>query len=519
MNENLIDNLLSPVKNDTKPNTPTSSCQLTGKNQVHQIDILYLPHDKGYKYALVVVDLYSGLTEAEKLKTRTSQEVIRALTKIYNRDILDIPLKLEADNGSEFKGDFDRYVRDNKIVLKRGKTNRHRQQSLVERRNRIIAEKIFRRQTEQEILTGEPSTQWIEDLPIYIKIINKNLKKTKCNPLDLKWEPRCNGDACDLLNEGTKVRAKLDHPINPATGERLMENGGRFRATDIRWNPEIRTIEKIVLNPNQPPMYILNDNGHDALASKQSRRVKDAEIGYTKNQLQVIPDNEKNPSKSVLRGKYQNPKNQKFIIEPHDAVRGKGLDFIPVDIKKWLDKYGNSKINGLYVGRVPIQKIWTDLLSIITKGRLEMIMKELKYDDLYHTFILYHLSDGNGTWLIERNGRLNIQSYDPYKPHPEFKGNAKFLPVITTNKTVSEMFENHKNIVGGWKNVIWYDVEKNNCQKFLTNHLRSNGLLTSENSNFINQKLKKIMKDFTITKQFLKHVISLGIIIENYLNF
>lgn len=93
MNENLIDNLLSPVKNDTKPNTPTSSCQLTGKNQVHQIDILYLPHDKGYKYALVVVDLYSGLTEAEKLKTRTSQEVIRALTKIYNRDILDIPLK------------------------------------------------------------------------------------------------------------------------------------------------------------------------------------------------------------------------------------------------------------------------------------------------------------------------------------------------------------------------------------------------------------------------------------------
>jgi hypothetical protein len=505
MNE-LVDNLLKPVKNDTKKNTPTSSCQLTAKNQVHQIDILYLPHDNGYKYALVVVDLYSGLTEAEKLKTRTAQEVIKALTKIYSRDVLDVPLKLEADQGSEFKGNFNGFVKNNKIVLKRGKTNRHRQQSVVERRNRMIAEKIFRRQTAQELLTGEASTQWTEDLHIYIKLINKNLKKTKCNPLDTKWEPRCEGDACNLLNEGTKVRAKLEYPINPATGKRLMENGGRFRATDIRWDPEIRTIEKIILNPNQPPMYILNDNG------------KDAEIGYTKNQLQVISDNEKNPSKSVLRGKYKNPKNQKFVIEPSGEGIG-NLQFVPDNVKQWLEKYGNSKINGLYVGKIPIRKIWSDMLKILSKGKLEQIMKELKYDHLYHTFILYHLKDDNSTWMIERNGRLSVKAYNPMVKHEEFKGEARFLPIITTNKTVSEMFENHEKLIGGWDKLIWYDPVLNNCQKFINNHLRANGLLTNEIEKFVNQKLKTVMKDYTITRQFLKHVISLGIIIENYFNF
>lgn len=506
MNDELIDNLLSIPKNDTKKNTPSSSCQLMAKNQVHQIDILYLPHDNGYKYALVVVDVYSGLTEAEKLKTRTSTEVIRALTKIYSRDVLDIPLKLEADQGSEFKGNFNEYVKNNKIVLKRGKTNRHRQQSVVERRNRIIAEKIFRRQTAQELLTGEASTQWTEDLPIYIKVINKNLKKTKCNPLDTKWEPRCEGDACNLLNEGTKVRAKLEYPINPATGKRLMENGGRFRATDIRWDPEIRTIEKIVLNPNQPPMYILNDN------------VKDAEIGYTKNQLQVIPDKEKNPTKSVLRGKYKNPKNQKFVIEPSGEGIG-NLQFVPDNVKQFLEKYANSKIHGLYVGKIPIRKIWSDMLKILSKGKLEQIMKELKYDHLYHTFILYHLKDDNSTWMIERNGRLSVKAYNPMVKHEEFGGQAKFLPVITTDKTVGEMFENHERLIGSWEKLIWYDIVSNNCQKFVNNHLRANGLLTTETEKFVNQKLKTIMKDYSITRQFLKHVISLGIIIENYLNF
>ena len=43
---------------DDKPNT-------------HQADLLYLPEDGGYKFALCVVDVASRYKEAEPLKTRT----------------------------------------------------------------------------------------------------------------------------------------------------------------------------------------------------------------------------------------------------------------------------------------------------------------------------------------------------------------------------------------------------------------------------------------------------------------
>jgi len=42
--------------------------QIFKPNYEHQADILYLPHDKGYKYLLVVVDLYDNAIDAEPVK-------------------------------------------------------------------------------------------------------------------------------------------------------------------------------------------------------------------------------------------------------------------------------------------------------------------------------------------------------------------------------------------------------------------------------------------------------------------
>ena len=54
-------------------------------NEVHQADLLFLPHDrlsrgrKTYKYALTVVDVASRYKEAEPLTTKESAEVATAL--------------------------------------------------------------------------------------------------------------------------------------------------------------------------------------------------------------------------------------------------------------------------------------------------------------------------------------------------------------------------------------------------------------------------------------------------------
>ena len=48
-------------------------------NNTHQADLLYLPEDGGYKFALCVVDVASRYKEAESLKTRTSKAVVNAM--------------------------------------------------------------------------------------------------------------------------------------------------------------------------------------------------------------------------------------------------------------------------------------------------------------------------------------------------------------------------------------------------------------------------------------------------------
>ena len=51
-------------------------------NDVHQADILYLPHDryekKTYKYALNIVDVSSRYKRAYQLATKNSKEVAQA---------------------------------------------------------------------------------------------------------------------------------------------------------------------------------------------------------------------------------------------------------------------------------------------------------------------------------------------------------------------------------------------------------------------------------------------------------
>ena len=59
----------------------------------------------------------------------------------------------------------------------------------------------------------------------------------------------------DILDEGDKVRVKLNRPLDVVSGKRLH---GNFRATDIRFSKEIHTIDKVNILPNQVPTYFVS---------------------------------------------------------------------------------------------------------------------------------------------------------------------------------------------------------------------------------------------------------------------
>eukprot|EP01033_Poteriospumella_lacustris_P024927 gene24927-gene21955 len=151
--------------------------QVFNKNVYHQADILYMPEDNGYKYALVVVDLYDGTLDAEPLKVRDNTTIIKAFQKIYSRKYLNYPLIITLDQGSEFKGTTKQFFNKQKTNVNYALTGRHRQLATVERANQKIATVLFKRMANQELITGALDKQWVEDLPELIEVLNEQKKK------------------------------------------------------------------------------------------------------------------------------------------------------------------------------------------------------------------------------------------------------------------------------------------------------------------------------------------------------
>ena len=112
------------------------------QNQENQADLLFLPHDtvgnKTYRYALTLVDVGTRYKEAEPLTSKDSKEVAKAFEKIHSRH-LKYPKLLQVDPGREFMGAVSQMMAKHCVKIRRGRTEIHRDQGVVERFNRTLA--------------------------------------------------------------------------------------------------------------------------------------------------------------------------------------------------------------------------------------------------------------------------------------------------------------------------------------------------------------------------------------------
>ena len=116
-------------------------------NEVHQADLLFLPHDrvgrKTFRYALTVVDIARRYKEAESLTTKESKVVTDALSQIYRQGPLQWHELLQVDLGREFMGAVKQLLAKHGTEFHRGRVDLHRDQGIVERWNRTVAERLF----------------------------------------------------------------------------------------------------------------------------------------------------------------------------------------------------------------------------------------------------------------------------------------------------------------------------------------------------------------------------------------
>ena len=278
-------------------------------NEVHQADLLFLPHDrlprgrKTYKYALTVVDVASRYKEAEPLTTKESAEVATAFSTIYKR-VLRWPKLLQVDPGREFMGEVNKLMKSKNVQIRRGEKALHRSQAIVERFNRTLAEKLFGHQYAQEYLAASSkssnarsssrSREWVARLPQVINSLNKEpTRLTGKAPLEAiklpevkhlssskstKSRPKTKVES--LFPRGVKVRY-LYQP-----GE--LEGGERRCATDPIWSLDLYEIGQVMPH-SQSIVYYLH-HGTNSLAPKR---------GFVREELLVVPDDTQLPPSTL----------------------------------------------------------------------------------------------------------------------------------------------------------------------------------------------------------------------------
>ena len=239
-------------------------------NAVHQADLLFLPNNKlprgrkVYKYALTVVDMASRYKAAEPLTSKESDEVSKAFQRIYKRGPLKWPQLLQVNPGREFMGAVTKVMENNKTAIRRGCTEIHRDQAIVERFNRTLAERLFGYQhaVEMRLTSGQRSTEWVKRLPEVVSALkNEVTRLTGKKPTQAIKEKAVSSKLFTPYSRPVGVNEKR---LPPRVNVRYLyqpgelEGGGR-RGTDPIWSLKVYNIERVVTKPDEPVVYYIYD--------------------------------------------------------------------------------------------------------------------------------------------------------------------------------------------------------------------------------------------------------------------
>ena len=157
---------------------PNGSMPLFAKpNDIHQSDLLSLPHDKfkkeTYKYALNIVDVASRYKGSYQLSTENSKEVAQAFQWIYENTPLTYPKTLIVDDEKEFYGDTTKLMEKHDVMIQLGDPSQHRSQGILERFNRTLADRLFSYQYHKELENPSKSNkEWVSRLQNVVSALN-----------------------------------------------------------------------------------------------------------------------------------------------------------------------------------------------------------------------------------------------------------------------------------------------------------------------------------------------------------
>ena len=140
---------------------------------------LYEKQNNGYQQILTVIDYFTKYVWAEALKDRTSETIKNAMIKICDESNTK-PKIIQSDNGSEFKGDFSEWAKDNKIDLIKTLSYSPTSNGLIENFNKQLRKMI------REGTIRYNSLNWVNHLNEYTNNHNNHKNTTtKYAPIEI----------------------------------------------------------------------------------------------------------------------------------------------------------------------------------------------------------------------------------------------------------------------------------------------------------------------------------------------
>jgi len=209
--------------------------------------------NKGYNYLLTVIDCFSKYAWAHPIKSKSSQNIIDAFTRIFSERC---PKKLQTDKGKEFiNKHFQKYLKDQKV--KWFSTDSAFKASIVERFNRTLKTKMWRLFTEKGV------RKWIDILnKLILNYNNTHHRSIKMTPTE----------ASKIKNESTVYSNLYRNELNELSSTHKYQVGDKVRISKYKqtfakgylpnWTTELFIVNK-VLN-TQPITYKIKDlNGEE----------------------------------------------------------------------------------------------------------------------------------------------------------------------------------------------------------------------------------------------------------------
>lgn len=240
---------------------------LTSRPNTHwQIDLTSMPQHQGYKYIIVIIDIFSKFIYTKAIKNKTSRHVIAFLREVFE---IAKPRILQSDRGTEFvNDDMTRFLDEESVKQVLSKAYTPTSQSYVERTNRTIKGMLFKG------MTAHNTNNW----PSLLAAITNNYNNTNHSSIDMTPDQLTDANEVTVkaVSKDLKWKAKkslIKHHRNFTKIEKgdlvrmqiklNVPNSTFAKFYTTNWSEEIYQVEGIKRgNKTTEESYLVNGSYH-----------------------------------------------------------------------------------------------------------------------------------------------------------------------------------------------------------------------------------------------------------------